>query len=76
MAGSQMSSSDVHSIYKETRKRRSDEEVDNFSKDEKDLILRMYKLVGERWSIIAGRIPGRSAGEIKNYCEYHFSDRK
>ncbi|XP_047968567.1 transcription factor MYB114-like [Salvia hispanica] len=75
MASSQMSSSDVHSIYKEAR-RRCDEEVDNFSNDEKDLILRMYKLVGERWSIIAGRIPGRSAGEIKNYCENHFSDRK
>ncbi|KAF5755849.1 putative transcription factor MYB-related family [Helianthus annuus] len=27
----------------------------------------MYKLVGERWSLIAGRIPGRTAEEIKEY---------
>ncbi|XP_051125676.1 MYB-like transcription factor ETC1 isoform X2 [Andrographis paniculata] len=45
---------------------RKESEV-NFSEDEKELMLRMYNLVGERWSIIAGRIPGRSAEEIKKY---------
>ncbi|KAL0926715.1 hypothetical protein M5K25_002959 [Dendrobium thyrsiflorum] len=45
-----------------------------FSEQEVDLISRMYNLVGERWSLIAGRIPGRTAEEIekywklKNYC--------
>ncbi|KAD6795701.1 hypothetical protein E3N88_06597 [Mikania micrantha] len=38
-----------------------------FSDEEKTLIARMYNLVGERWSLIAGRIPGRSAGEIEKY---------
>ncbi|KAG0481541.1 hypothetical protein HPP92_012399 [Vanilla planifolia] len=38
-----------------------------FSEDEEDLICRMYKLVGERWSLIAGRIPGRTAEEIEKY---------
>ncbi|KAF7840626.1 MYB-like transcription factor ETC3 [Senna tora] len=38
-----------------------------FSEDEEALIARMFSLVGERWSLIAGRIPGRSAEEIEKY---------
>ncbi|GLT83499.1 hypothetical protein SLE2022_017860 [Rubroshorea leprosula] len=38
-----------------------------FSEDEETLIIRMFKLVGERWSLIAGRIPGRTAEEIQKY---------
>ncbi|XP_054812422.1 MYB-like transcription factor ETC1 [Prosopis cineraria] len=38
-----------------------------FSEDEETLITRMYNLVGERWSLIAGRIPGRTAEEIEKY---------
>ncbi|KAM5587196.1 transcription factor MYB123 [Rosa sericea] len=38
-----------------------------FTEDEKDLIIRMHKLLGNRWSLIAGRIPGRTDNEIKNY---------
>ncbi|CAL5200525.1 unnamed protein product [Lathyrus oleraceus] len=38
-----------------------------FSKDEEALIIRMYKLLGDRWPLIAGRIPGRTAEDIKNY---------
>ncbi|KAK4258954.1 hypothetical protein QN277_005344 [Acacia crassicarpa] len=38
-----------------------------FSSDEEDLIIRMYNLVGERWDLIAGRIPGRTAEEIEKY---------
>ncbi|KAM7498272.1 hypothetical protein LguiA_022686 [Lonicera macranthoides] len=44
-----------------------------FSKDEETLIARMYNLVGERWSLIAGRIPGRSAEEIEKYWNSRFS---
>nr|QSD99627.1 MYB family transcription factor [Melilotus albus] len=44
-----------------------------FSKDEEDLIIRMYKLVGDRWPLIAGRIPGRTAEEIKNYWTSKYS---
>ncbi|PHT76475.1 MYB-like transcription factor ETC1 [Capsicum annuum] len=38
-----------------------------FSEDEEILIAKMFNLVGERWSLIAGRIPGRSADEIEKY---------
>nr|AIS35919.1 MYB transcription factor 2 [Phalaenopsis equestris] len=39
----------------------------NFSEEEIDLIIRLHKLLGNRWSLIAGRIPGRTDNEIKNY---------
>ncbi|RVX07896.1 Transcription factor CPC [Vitis vinifera] len=38
-----------------------------FSEDEETLIARMFRLVGDRWNLIEGRIPGRSAEEIKKY---------
>ncbi|CAI9265167.1 unnamed protein product [Lactuca saligna] len=38
-----------------------------FGEDEVDLILRLHKLLGNRWSLIAGRIPGRTANDVKNY---------
>ncbi|XP_020984961.1 MYB-like transcription factor ETC3 isoform X1 [Arachis duranensis] len=47
-----------------------------FSEDEKTLISRMYKLVGDsRWSLIAGRIPGRTADEIEKYWTSRYSSR-
>ncbi|KAJ4828573.1 hypothetical protein Tsubulata_032497 [Turnera subulata] len=44
-----------------------DSEMRDFSEDEENLIARMFRLVGERWSLIAGRIPGRTAEEIEKY---------
>ncbi|KAI8525165.1 hypothetical protein RHMOL_Rhmol13G0207800 [Rhododendron molle] len=41
-----------------------------FSEDEKTLVIRMYNLVGESWSLIAGRIPGRTAAEIEKVLEF------
>ncbi|ESQ36771.1 hypothetical protein EUTSA_v10009233mg [Eutrema salsugineum] len=37
------------------------------TQEEEDLICRMYKLIGERWELIAGRIPGRTAYEIERF---------
>lgn len=39
----------------------------NISLEEEDLIIRLHNLLGNRWSLIAGRLPGRTDNEIKNY---------
>ncbi|XP_062208930.1 transcription factor MYB1-like [Phragmites australis] len=39
----------------------------NISDDEEELIIRLHRLLGNRWSLIAGRLPGRTDNEIKNY---------
>ncbi|MCD7453995.1 Myb- protein Hv1 [Datura stramonium] len=43
----------------------------NFKPEEDDLIIRLYSLLGSRWSLIAGRIPGRTDNDIKNYWNTH-----
>ncbi|CAA7032634.1 unnamed protein product [Microthlaspi erraticum] len=43
------------------------------SSDEVDLLFRLHKLLGKRWALIAGRIPGRTANDIKNYWNTHLS---
>ncbi|XP_024026656.1 transcription factor MYB113-like [Morus notabilis] len=42
-----------------------------FTADEVALILRLHKLLGNRWAMIAGRIPGRTANDVKNYWNTH-----
>ncbi|WCJ25240.1 myb domain protein 113 [Euphorbia peplus] len=43
----------------------------DFEGDEIDLIIRLHKLLGNRWSLIAGRLPGRTANDVKNYWNTH-----
>ncbi|KAI3849507.1 hypothetical protein MKW92_006790 [Papaver armeniacum] len=58
-----------------------------FEADEVDLITRMHKLLGNRqltalfikllrrWSLIAGRVPGRTANDIKNFYNTHLKKK-
>ncbi|KAK9048667.1 hypothetical protein SSX86_006886 [Deinandra increscens subsp. villosa] len=39
----------------------------NLSEQEEDLVYRMHKLIGNRWDLIAGRIPGRKPEEIERF---------
>ncbi|KAF3792576.1 MYB-like transcription factor [Nymphaea thermarum] len=44
-----------------------------FAPDEDDLIVRMHTLLGNRWSLIAGRMLGRTANDIKNRWNSHLN---
>ncbi|XP_062119431.1 transcription factor MYB1-like [Humulus lupulus] len=46
-----------------------------FTADEVDLVLRLHKLLGNRWSLIAGRIPGRTTNDVKNYWNTHLGKK-
>ncbi|KAL3525522.1 hypothetical protein ACH5RR_013894 [Cinchona calisaya] len=46
-----------------------------FTSDEVDLIIRLHKLLGNRWSLIAGRLPGRTANDVKNYWNTHLQKK-
>ncbi|GAV87101.1 Myb_DNA-binding domain-containing protein [Cephalotus follicularis] len=46
-----------------------------FTADEVDLIIRLHKLLGNRWSLIAGRLPGRTANDVKNNWNSHIHKR-
>eukprot|EP00253_Pinus_taeda_P021395 PITA_21395 len=48
----------------------------NFSEEEDDLIIKLHNLLGDKWSLIAGRLPGRTENEIKNYWDTHIKKRK
>ncbi|WJX63986.1 hypothetical protein P8452_48815 [Trifolium repens] len=45
------------------------------SEDEVDMMLRLHKLLGNRWSLIAGRLPGRTANYVKNYWQTHLQKK-
>ncbi|KFK33779.1 hypothetical protein AALP_AA5G059000 [Arabis alpina] len=47
----------------------------NFTDQEEDLIIRLHKLLGNRWSLIAKRVPGRTDNQVKNYWNTHLSKK-
>ncbi|XP_040990749.1 transcription factor WER-like [Juglans microcarpa x Juglans regia] len=46
-----------------------------FSEEEEDLIIRLHNLLGNRWSLIAGRVPGRTDNQVKNHWNTHLSKK-
>ncbi|KAK2661782.1 hypothetical protein Ddye_000356 [Dipteronia dyeriana] len=47
----------------------------NFTQQEEDLIIRLHNLLGNRWSLIAKRVPGRTDNQVKNYWNTHLSKK-
>ncbi|KAJ4745581.1 R3 MYB transcription factor [Rhynchospora pubera] len=57
----------------DSREESSQDSKTEFSEDEEALIATMYRLIGERWALIAGRVPGRTAEEIEKYWTSRYS---
>ncbi|KAK8963096.1 Myb-related protein Hv1 [Platanthera guangdongensis] len=43
----------------------------NFTEEEDELIINLHSVLGNKWSLIAARLPGRTDNEIKNYWNTH-----
>uniref|UniRef100_A0A0A9BVE3 Uncharacterized protein n=1 Tax=Arundo donax TaxID=35708 RepID=A0A0A9BVE3_ARUDO len=43
----------------------------NFTDDDDELIIKVHALLGNKWSLIAAQLPGRTDNEIKNYWNTH-----
>uniref|UniRef100_M1B0E2 Transcription factor Myb1 n=1 Tax=Solanum tuberosum TaxID=4113 RepID=M1B0E2_SOLTU len=42
-----------------------------FTMEERETVIKMYQQLGNRWAAIAGKLPGRTDNEVKNFFHTH-----